>query len=144
MVSDVQGVVDRSQRGFTLLEVMVSVAIIGIALVSLIGSQSQSVSIAASSRFETTASLLAQQKLTELALAGFDELRSTEGDFGDDFPGYRWEIEVRDLGVDDTGIEGADDMLRSVDLIISTGLDEDLRFGVREIMMAPIEAKEGA
>ncbi len=144
MVNDVQGIVDRSQRGFTLLEVMVSVTIIGIALVSLIGSQSQSVSIAASSRFETTASLLARQKLTELALAGFEELRSAEGDFGDDFPGYSWTVEVRDLGVDDTGIEGSDDMLRSVDLIISTGLEEGLSFGVREIMMAPIEAKEGA
>jgi len=133
----------RSQRGFTLLEVMVSVTIIGIALVSLIGSQSQSVSIAASSRFETTASLLARQKLTELALVGFDELHSSEGDFGDDFPGYSWTVEVRDLGVDDTGIKGADDMLKTVDLIISSGLEEGLSFGVREIMMAPIEAKEG-
>jgi len=144
MVSNGRGIMYRSERGFTLLEVMVSVTIIGIALVSLIGSQSQSVSIAASSRFETTASLLAQQKLTELALAGFEELHSAEGDFGDDFPGYSWKTEVRDLGVDDTGIEGADDMLRSVDLIISTGLEDGLTFGVREIMMAPIEAKEGA
>jgi len=144
MVSNGRPAAHRYQKGFTLLEVMVSVAIIGIALVSLIGSQSQSVSIAASSRFETTASLLAQQKLTELALAGFDELRSAEGDFGDDFPGYLWKIEVGDLGVDDTGIEGADDMLRTVDLIISTDLEEGLTFGVREIMMAPIEAKEGA
>ncbi|HEB70448.1 MAG TPA: prepilin-type N-terminal cleavage/methylation domain-containing protein [Desulfobulbus sp.] len=134
---------NRRQLGFTLLEVMVSVTIIGIALVSLIGSQSQSVSIAASSRFETTASLLAQQKMTELALVGFDGLTTAEGDFGDAFPGYRWKAEVRDLGVDDTGIEGVDDMLRSVDLRISSGLEENQTFGVREIMMAPIEAKEG-
>ncbi len=144
MVSNGRPAAHRHQKGFTLLEVMVSVAIIGIALVSLIGSQSQSVSIAASSRFETTASLLAQQKLTELALAGFDELRSTEGDFGEDFPDYRWKIEVEDLSVDDTGIEGGDDMLRSVDLIISTDIEEGLTFSVREIMMAPIEAKKGA
>ncbi len=144
MVSNERIIRCRSQKGFTLLEVMVSVTIIGIALVSLIGSQSQSVSIAASSRFETTASLLARQKLTELALAGFEELHSAEGDFGDDFPGYSWTVEVRDIGVDDTGIEGTEDMLKTVDLIISSGLEDGLNFGVREIMMAPLEGKEGA
>lgn len=131
--------VTRPQAGFTLLEVMVSVTIISIALVTLIGSQSQSVSIAIISRFDTTASLLAQQKMTELALAGFEELRSTEGDFGEDFSGYRWQVEVRDLGEDDTGIEGAPDMLRSVDLVISSDLERGETFVVREIVMAPIE-----
>ena len=130
-------------RGFTLLEVMVAVIIISIALVSLIGSQSQSVSIATASRFETTASLLARQKLTELALAGFEELASAEGDFGEEFPDYSWSVEVRELGEEDTGLENGADLLKSVDLIISSGLDEEWTFGVREIFMAPIEAEEG-
>lgn len=133
----------RGERGFTLLEVMVAVIIISIALVSLIGSQSQSVSIATASRFETTASLLARQKLTELALGGFDELTSAEGDFGEDFPDYSWKVEVRELGGEETGLENSPDLLKSVDLIISSGLDEDWTFGVREIIMAPIEAEEG-
>ena len=143
MVSKSQVSGFRFQDGFTLLEVMVSVAIIGIALVSLIGSQSQSVSIATTSRFDTTASLLARQKLTELALAGFEDLRSDEGDFGEDFPGYSWKTEVKDLGEDDTGIQGADDMLRSVDLTVSSGSEDGTFFVVREILMAPIEVKMG-
>jgi len=132
----------RFQQGFTLLEVMVSVTIIAIALVTLIGSQSQSVSIATISRFDTTASLLAQQKLAELALGGFDELRSNEGDFGEDFSAYSWRVEVRDLGEEDTGIEGAEEMLRSVDLVISSSFNDDQTYAVREIMMVVIEAKE--
>lgn len=132
----------RFQQGFTLLEVMVSVTIIAIALVTLIGSQSQSVSIATISRFDTTASLLAQQKMAELALGGFDELRSGSGDFGEEFSMYSWTVEVRDLGEGDTGIKGAEEMLRSVDLIISSSFNDDQTYVVREIMMAVIETKD--
>ncbi len=129
----------RQQAGFTLLEMMVSVTIIAIALVTLIGSQSQSVSIATISRFETTASLLAREKMTELALVGFDDLSSGDGDFGEDFPEYTWQVEVTDLGEEDTGIAQAEDMLRAVDLIISKGPDSDEEYRIREIMMAPIK-----
>ena len=130
------------QQGFTLLEVMVSVTIIAIALVTLIGSQSQSVSIATISRFDATASLLAQQKLAELSRGGFDELQSSSGDFGEAFPEYSWSVEVRDLGEGDTGIEGAEEMLRTVDLIVSSQFNDDETFAIREIMMAAIEAKD--
>ncbi|HHL33372.1 MAG TPA: prepilin-type N-terminal cleavage/methylation domain-containing protein [Desulfobulbaceae bacterium] len=129
----------RSRAGFTLLEVMVSVTIIGIALVTLIGAQSQSISIATASRFETTASLLARQKMTELTLAGFDELQSDEGDFDEDFSDYHWKVDIRELGEDDTGIKDGDDMLKAVDLTITSDLETDERFVVRRIMMAPIK-----
>jgi len=132
----------RFQQGFTLLEVMVSVTIIAIALVTLIGSQSQSVSIATLSRFDTTASLLAQQKLAELALGGFDELRSDSGDFGEEFSAYSWTVEVSDLGEADTGIAGAEEMLKSVDLIISSSFDVNQVYSVREVMMALIESED--
>jgi general secretion pathway protein I len=133
----------KSRAGFTLLEVMVSVAIIGIALVTLIGSQSQSISVATISRFETTASFLARQKMTELALTGLDDLQSTEGDFGEDFPEFRWQVEVRDLGEDDTGIKDVDELLKVVDLVISSGVDDRDHFAVREIMMAPVKPAPG-
>ena len=129
----------RSRAGFTLLEVMVSVTIIGIALVTLIGAQSQSISIATASRFETTASLLARQKMTELTLAGFDELQSDEGDFDEDFSDYHWKVDIRELSEDDTGIKDGDDLLKAVDLTITSDLEADERFVVRRIMMAPIK-----
>jgi len=129
----------RSRAGFTLLEVMVSVTIIGIALVTLIGAQSQSISIATASRFETTASLLARQKMTELALAGFDDLQSDEGNFAEDFSDYHWKVDIQELGEDDTGIKGGGDMLKAVDLTITSDLEADERFVVRRIMMATIK-----
>ena len=130
----------RSRSGFTLLEVMVSVTIIGIALVTLIGAQSQSISIATLSRFETTASLLARQKMAELVLGGFEDLQPGEGDFTQSFSDYHWQVEIRELGEDDTGIKDSDDLLKAVDLTITSDLEPDERFVVRRIVMIPIKA----
>lgn len=108
----------NGQHGFTFLEVMVAVAIIAIAFVTLIGSQSQSVSVAGESRFRVMAALLAQQKLTELESMDFEELNGGEGDFGDEYPSYRWQAEVVELGEEDTGIKKGDDLLKAIDLTI--------------------------
>ena len=48
------------------MEVMLAMAILAIALVSVFQSQSQSISMAADSRFLTTAALLAQSKMAEV------------------------------------------------------------------------------
>ncbi len=131
-----------NQGGFTLLEVMVAVAILAIALVTLIGSQSQSVSLAGLSRFDTIAALLARQKMTELALAGFDDLADREGDFDGEFAAYHWQTRVTDLTEDDTGIPGSDDMLRTVDLTVSLPGEAEMRFGVRMILVRGMEPKQ--
>jgi type II secretion system protein I len=85
-----------SHSGFTLLEVMVAVAIITMALVAALGSQSQSVSLASEAKFSTTAAFLAQGKMAEFETTDPEDLSSDSGDFGDDFPGYSWNAEVRD------------------------------------------------
>jgi general secretion pathway protein I len=89
--------------GFTLLEVMIAVAILAIALVAAIGSQSQSVSLASEAKFATTAALLAQSKMADLEAKDPDDLFSDAGDFGEDFPGYRWESEVSPATLDRLG-----------------------------------------
>ena len=132
----------RSQKGFTLLEVMVAVAIIAMTFVSLLGSQSQSISIAGISRFETTAAMLAREKLTELQLAGFDELSSGSGQFDDEFADYSWQAEVRELSADDTGIEDSDGMLKLVTLEVRRGEDANQSFTVRSVIMTKIEPAE--
>jgi len=98
---------------------MIAVAIIAIALTTLLGSQSQSVYFANSVKFETMATLLAQSKMSELSLS------SNNGDFGDDFPGYTWEATV-----DDIVIEGIDvsEYLKQIDLTVAWGVHRyDLR-----------------
>jgi len=89
-----------SARGFTLLEVMIAMAILAIALVTVYQSQSQSISMAGSSRFLTTASLLAQGRMAEIDAA--DDPRQVaegNGDFGEEFPGYQWRVEIGDTEV---------------------------------------------
>ena len=125
----------HSQGGFTFLEVMVAVAIIAIAFVTLIGSQSQSVSVATDSRFYVTATLLAQEKLAELESADFDELFSEEGDFGEDFPRYSWKSEVNILTEGDTGIEEMGDILKSVDLTVRLGDSERMAYNIRTVVV---------
>lgn len=83
--------------GFTLLEVMIAMAILAISLVAVYQSQSQSVSMAANSRFLTTASLLAQSRMAALDAAPAREVVTGNGGFGDDFPDYLWQLEVTDV-----------------------------------------------
>ena len=81
-------------RGFTLLEVMIAMAILAITLVAIYQSQSQSVSMASDSRLVTTASLLAQGRMAEIDAVDPRSVVSGNGDFGEDYPGYTWQLEV--------------------------------------------------
>jgi general secretion pathway protein I len=87
------------RQGFTLLEVMIAIAILAISLTVIYGSQSQSVSLATESKFNTSAALLLNLKVAELE-SGFIELRDDEGDFAD-HPEFRWKIEVEDADLAD-------------------------------------------
>ena len=107
-------------RGFTLLEVMIAVALIAVALVTLLGSQSQSVSFANSAKFEIMAALLAQSKMSEITIQDADSLSSDSGDFGDDYPGYAWEATVSDVSIE--GVEAISDYLKQIDLTVTWGV----------------------
>jgi general secretion pathway protein I len=109
-----------ANKGFTLLEVMIAVALIAIALTTLLGSQSQSVSFANSAKFETTAALLAQSKMSEMILQGPDAISSESGDFGDDYPGYAWDATVSDISIE--GVTSISDYLKQIDLKVTWGV----------------------
>jgi len=83
-------------KGFTLLEVMIAMAILAIALVAVFQSQSQSISMAGDSRFLTTAALLAQSKMTEIEAVDMMNVKTGNGDFGEGFPDYIWSVEAKD------------------------------------------------
>ena len=102
--------------GFTLLEVMIAVAILSMALVAAVGSQSQSVSLATEAKFATTASFLAQSKMAELETGESSELYSDSGDFGEDFPGYRWNADVTDADLDSLG--NASQYIKKIVLVV--------------------------
>ncbi len=84
------------EGGFTLMEVMIAIAILAIALTAVYRSQSQSVSMAANARFLTTAALLGQGKMAEVDSRAGKDVSTENGDFGTDFPDYEWRLEVED------------------------------------------------
>jgi general secretion pathway protein I len=106
----------HDSAAFTLLEVMIAIAIMAIALTTLYGSQSRSLSYATEAHFYVVASSLAAAKLAELQ-SGVGELVSDSGDFGDDFPGYSWQLEVEDATLEEfDSLADLEDGLQRVDL----------------------------
>ena len=89
-------------RGFTLLEVMVAIAILGTALVSLLSLHHQSMQSVIRAQDMTRASMLAQAVMTEAELERFPDLGRSSGDFQSSFPGqfqdFRWERIVEASG----------------------------------------------
>lgn len=84
--------------GFTLLEIMVALAIIGVALVSLLALGNRSLSVNTRLQKITVATLLAQQKMTEAehqsGRSGVAILNDEEGTFAEPHDGYRWQIAI--------------------------------------------------
>jgi len=119
---------DHGSSGFTLLEVMIATAFIAIALVSAIGLQSQSVSLANEAKFTTTVAFLAQRKMAEFEAKNPRDLTSDSGDFGEDFPGYRWESEVSDITFE--GLEDVLKHIKKVALTVYWGKDDMYHYGL--------------
>ena len=80
--------------GFTLLEVMVAMAILATAFVAVLRLHSDSMEMVISSRAHTKAAELAQYKMTEIKNAVLENLFFKSGEFTEYDPDYRWEIRV--------------------------------------------------
>ena len=123
-----------TESGFTLLEVMIAIAILAIALTVLLGNQGQSIRLAEESNFNLNASLLLRDKLSEL-VASEEELTSAEGDFGEEYPGYFWAIEVDEPDFTEyPALEGTEQLLQQIDLKVFTS-DERKSVQVRRFKL---------
>jgi len=89
----------RTEKGFTLLEVMVALAIVAIALVALMGLGNRSIAVNARLQKITQATLLAQQRMTEIEIQsgqGGLQALNEEGVFDEPFAEFRWRLKYED------------------------------------------------
>ena len=82
----------KARRGFTLLEVLATLVLVGIVLPIAMQGATLSLSAADSARKRTEATALAEAKLFELAAYGPEGALS--GDFSPEQPQYRWAADV--------------------------------------------------
>lgn len=131
------GVLRRSalgRAGFTLMEVVIALAILGLSLYVLIDTQATAVLETTESRKILTGAYLAQQKMTDalmrLEKEGFTDtdieesgdfktfaedegLDASTVDFGDSFDQYKWAYAVRKVNIQLGDVSSASDQLQA-------------------------------
>lgn len=90
--------------GFTLLEVIIAVAIIGSSLAILLGAVNKNLILASQSKNLSIASFLAQRKLGEVEIGGFPEVGDQQGTFEDN-PEFKWYVSVQPYNIEQLGTE---------------------------------------
>jgi len=114
--------------GFTLLEVLIAMAIMAIVLVSVYRMHSQTLTMTAASRFYTQAPMLAQSKLSQLEANPSEVVAGDSGDFGEQFPGYSWSVSAEDVSSEVLGETAGD--LKRVELTVSLN-EKEYEYSVR-------------
>ena len=85
--------------GFTLLEIMIALAIVSIAMVSLLSLANRSIGVHDRLQRITAATLLAQGKMAETELSarhGALQEAEVQGEFSEPYTAYRWQITYAD------------------------------------------------
>jgi prepilin-type N-terminal cleavage/methylation domain-containing protein len=81
--------------GFTLVEVLATLVLLGAVLPVTMRGMSIAMSAASTARHMSEAATLGQAKLNELLVAGEWSTTGDSGDFGDAWPQYRWATSIQ-------------------------------------------------
>ncbi len=112
----------RGRKGFTLIEVMVALTIVAFSLTAVAASMSQMIDAANSMRDRTYASWIAQNKITEMRLAGvLPEVSTTSGEIEYASATWAWRAVVSETGIEN---------FRRIDVSVSHA---DSEYVVREV-----------
>ena len=112
----------RWRDGFTLIEVMVALAIVSLSLASVAASMGQMIDTANAMRDRTFASWIAQNKITEYRIAGvMPEPGEDSGEIDYANTVWEWSAEISETGIENlmkidvsVSYPGADDPIRVV------------------------------
>lgn len=84
----------KSERGFTLIEILAAFAILGASFALLLAANSSAAKKEGTARKIITGSMLAREILTKTEVEGFPELGQDSEQFDDPFQDYSWERRV--------------------------------------------------
>ena len=89
-------------RGFTLLEIVISLGLMTIALLAVFRLQAQNLDFQSEAQFITIAKHLAQDRISQIQAGGIPTEGTSSGDFPDDFSDFSFREEISTvLGMDD-------------------------------------------
>jgi len=94
------GLFSTTWKGFTLLEVMVALAVLSLALVVLFSQQATSISRGNEARITIKAALLAQERMAGLLAEGSLRLGTEEGEVKDSIPPFKWRQQVEESSIE--------------------------------------------
>jgi len=86
--------------GFTLLEAIVSVAIMAIGLVAVIEAYGAAMRLSLQDEYLSTGTFLARGKMEEVLKETAIAPGEDDGDFGEEFPDYSWTVEIADSEIE--------------------------------------------
>jgi len=118
-----------AKRGFTLVELLAALALIGIALPVLLHAITTASRMTSVAKRKTEATTLAQGKVEELVATRAWQSGQMSGDFGENFPEYRWSAALanwdattmQELDVTVTWSLGAREMSIKLSTLVDTG-----------------------
>lgn len=82
-------------EGFTLLEVLISLAFLAVAFVAVFKLQGQNLKMQSEAQFLTLAEQLARARMSRIESSAILRNGNSSGEFGDDFPGFSYQEEVK-------------------------------------------------
>lgn len=85
-------------KGFTLIEIMISLAVLGISLVVLLGLRNRDIAISSEANHIVEAALLARERITLFSMEKDKETIEKKGNFEDPNQDYKWAIAINETG----------------------------------------------
>ena len=104
---------ENRRGGFSLMEVLIAMAILAIAMVGFFTLFSQTVDVESSARFNTVAPMLAQAAMAEVVSG-----RAGTGGTFPDHPGYSWDLSITEVVPGVLGSDAVAGLVR-VDVTVS-------------------------
>lgn len=130
---------NKQSSGFTLLEVMISIAVLSISLLALMNSSGNTLITSGRAERISIATMLARSKMSDIeidlekqkAKGEFPDEKEEEGKFDDPYEEYSWKMEIRkvDLPAPVTGEKG------SLQEMIGRTLTKEISTTVRELKL---------